>query len=90
MKDIRNRIFVYFIVGWLGIFSACNYLDVVPDNIATIDNAFTSREMAEKFLFTCYSYMPAHANPFSQSFFIGDEFWTYLPNDNSFYLHSKS
>lgn len=39
---------------------SCNYLDIVPDNIATIDNAFTMRAQAEKFLFTCYYYMPAH------------------------------
>lgn len=38
---------------------ACSdYLDIVPDNIATIDNAFTLRTNAEKFLFTCYSYFP--------------------------------
>lgn len=86
MKDFKNSVIVCFIVGWLNIFSSCTYLNVVPDNIATIDNAFTSREMAEKFLFTCYSYMPAHANPFSQAFFIGDEFWTYLPNESQFYL----
>lgn len=33
--------------------SCTDYLEVVPDNIATIDNAFTSRNTAEKFLFTC-------------------------------------
>ncbi len=82
---MKNRIFVYFIVGWLGMFSACDYLDVVPDNVATIDNAFTSRETAEKFLFTCYSYMPYHSSPFSQAFFLGHEFWTYRPSDGNFY-----
>ena len=30
--------------------SCTDYLEVVPDNIATIDNAFTSRNTAEKFL----------------------------------------
>jgi len=54
-------------------------LDVVPDNIATIDNAFVNRSMAEKFLFTCYSYMPAHASLASQSFLIADEFWGPYP-----------
>lgn len=82
---MKNRIEKYFLVGLLGIFCACDYLDVVPDNIATIDNAFTNREMAEKYLFTCYAYMPFHANPYSQAFFIGDEFWTYMPNNGEFY-----
>lgn len=59
---------------------ACaDYLDVVPDNIATIDNAFTNRTMAEKFLFTCYSHMPKHANPETQVFLAGDEFWMPYP-----------
>jgi hypothetical protein len=39
--------------------SACDYLDVVPDNVATIDYAFRNRTVAEKFLYTCYSYRPA-------------------------------
>ncbi len=34
------------------------YLDIIPDNIAKIDNAFTMRIMAERFLFTCYSWLP--------------------------------
>lgn len=43
------------------------FLDIVPDDIATIDNAFTMRAQAEKYLFTCYYYLPNHglleANP---------------------------
>lgn len=42
--------------------SCTDYLDVVPDNVATIDNAFAMRAQAEKFLFTCYSYMPHDAD----------------------------
>jgi len=38
--------------------SCTDYLDVVPDDIATIDKAFTLRSQAEKYLFTCYSYLP--------------------------------
>src|SRR5687768_15213954 len=37
-------------------FNACKkYLDVVPDNAATIDYAFRNRLEAENYLFTCYS-----------------------------------
>jgi len=40
-------------------FTSCDsYLDVVPDNLATIDIAFTERYQAEKYLFTLYSYLP--------------------------------
>ena len=34
------------------------FLDVVPDNVATIDQAFKLRNEAEKYLFTCYAYIP--------------------------------
>lgn len=59
------------------VFSSCKkYLDVVPDNVATIDNAFTMRTQAEKYLFTCYSYMPRegdmNSNPAING---GDELW---------------
>lgn len=38
--------------------SSCDYLDVVPDNVATIDYAFRNRTVAQKYLYTCYSYRP--------------------------------
>ncbi|MCU7552534.1 RagB/SusD family nutrient uptake outer membrane protein [Chitinophagaceae bacterium LB-8] len=39
--------------------SSCKkYLDIVPDNIATIDQAFDLRASAKKYLFSCYSYLP--------------------------------
>jgi hypothetical protein len=60
--------------------SSCHYLDIVPDNIATIDYAFRTEHTAEQYLFTCYSYLPAQAsltqNPAWMS---GDEFWIYYP-----------
>jgi hypothetical protein len=59
--------------------NACSYLDVVPDNVATIDNAFTMRSMAERYLFTCYSYLPQHAGPYqgNPALTAGDEIWFY-------------
>lgn len=57
-------------------FLSCEYLDVIPDNVATLDNAFQKRHEAEKFLFTCYSYMPElghwRTNP---AIIGGDEIW---------------
>lgn len=57
--------------------TACNdFLDIIPDNVATIDNAFTNRYNAEKFLFTCYSYMPRHQEPSENpGFYCGYEMW---------------
>jgi len=55
-------------------FSCSKFLEVVPDNVATIENAFTTRAAAEKYLFTCYSYMPSQGNIVSNPAFLsGDE-----------------
>lgn len=56
--------------------SCAKYLDVVPDNISTIDNAFTMRTEAEKFLYTCYSYMPRDGDLTADPAILGgDEMW---------------
>ncbi len=74
MKRLSRISFLIVIFGVSLV--SCNYLDVVPDNIATVDNAFTMRSTAEKYLFTCYSYMPNDAdvddNP---ALMAGDEIW---------------
>ncbi len=60
------------------LFTSCKkaFLDVVPDNVATINNAFTSRTEAEKYLMTCYSYMPIDVDPtYNVGITAGDEVW---------------
>ena len=58
MKKIQLFILNCLIIA----LSSCDsFLDIVPDDIATIDNAFTMRAQAEKYLFTCYYYLPAMA-----------------------------
>jgi len=59
MKKIKNILIVALMLPF---FVACDYLDVVPDNIATIETVFRDRQTAESYLFTCYSFMPAHNN----------------------------
>ncbi len=49
---------IKYIIVAMFIFPSCDYLDVVPDNTPTLDNAFTDRFMAERFLATCYSGLP--------------------------------
>ena len=39
-----------------------DFLDVVPDNIATIEMAFNNRANAEKYLATCYARVPLYGN----------------------------
>ncbi|BAV04858.1 Starch-binding associating with outer membrane [Filimonas lacunae] len=64
--------------------SSCKkYLDVVPDDISTIDNAFKLRVEAEKYLFTCYSYLPKNGDGwFNASLTSADEIW-YAQNDQT-------
>ncbi|WP_316790373.1 RagB/SusD family nutrient uptake outer membrane protein [Pedobacter frigoris] len=56
-----------------------SFLDVVPDNLPRIENAFALRSEAEKYLFTCYSYLPDDGNTSSNPAFLGgDEMCTPL------------
>jgi hypothetical protein len=58
--------------------SCSDYLDVVPDNIPTIDHAFADRHACEGYLFTCYSYLPRYGNVYETPDFMGsDELFTY-------------
>ncbi|KAA6350772.1 RagB/SusD family nutrient uptake outer membrane protein [termite gut metagenome] len=71
MKILKKII----VLAVIAILTSCDdYIDVVPDNIPTMDNAFTMRIEAEKYLFTCYSYLPRHASVINcPVFFGGDE-----------------
>jgi hypothetical protein len=65
-----------------------NFLDVVPDNIATIDNAFSSKVQAEKYLFTCYSYLPYEEDPtYNPGITASDETWI---EDNEIHIRSTN
>ncbi|SEA07245.1 Starch-binding associating with outer membrane [Arachidicoccus rhizosphaerae] len=61
----KDKIFYGMLFLLLFSMGACKktFLNVVPDNVATIDNAFTSKTEAEKYLMTCYSYMPVDVDP---------------------------
>ncbi|MDR2774553.1 MAG: RagB/SusD family nutrient uptake outer membrane protein, partial [Tannerella sp.] len=75
MKDFRY----IFILTFMALFCSCKeYLDVVPDNVATIDYAFRDRISAQKFLFTCYSYLPHIGNPTNDpAIMSSDEWWAH-------------
>ena len=74
----QNRYYLTYILLTL-LFPAggCKkYLDVVPDNIATLNNAFTMRVEAEKYLYTCYSFMPRDGSLEDDPAMLGgDEMW---------------
>ena len=71
---MKNRLLIIVSVALLC--SCQEYLDVMPDNVATVDYAFRDRVGAERFLFTCYSYMPAIGHPANDpGIMSGDEWW---------------
>lgn len=37
---------------------ACNYLDIVPDERPTEEDAFIDKDAAERYLYSCYAFMP--------------------------------
>lgn len=74
---IKHLVFSVVLVTAILSISGCKkYLDIVPDNVAVIDNAFTMRAEAEKYLFTCYSFLPKDGHPlYNAAFLTGDELW---------------
>ncbi|MDR1666793.1 MAG: RagB/SusD family nutrient uptake outer membrane protein [Bacteroidales bacterium] len=77
MKSIRNIISKTVVVFIAMVSFGCGkYLDVIPDNTATLDHAFGNRAAMEKYLFSCYSYLPDQTDPFYYPAYFGsnDEF----------------
>lgn len=69
-----------------GLVSCDNFLDVVPDNVTTLDHAFALKNEAEKYLFTCYSYMPLNGDGwYNAGMMGGDEIW--IPQGNQTYAN---
>jgi starch-binding outer membrane protein, SusD/RagB family len=74
-KKITGKvlILIFFLIPMM---SCQDYLDVVPDNVSTLDHAFKLRNEAEKYLFTCYSYLPHNGYESSNiGMLAGDEIW---------------
>ncbi|MDR1121392.1 MAG: RagB/SusD family nutrient uptake outer membrane protein [Dysgonamonadaceae bacterium] len=74
MKKIIKYFQITVLSIGMGFICGCaDYLDIVPDRVATMENAFSNRSNAEKFLFTCYSYLPNPANVFTYPAMIGND-----------------
>jgi hypothetical protein len=71
-----NKFFRYLIMIPCIFLFSCNYLDIVPDNIPTVDHAFKNRNEAEGFLYGCFSFMPNFADAGTNPALLGgDEVW---------------
>lgn len=73
---MKRTVKILILIVSIGYLASCDYLDVVPDNVATIDYAFRNRTACEKFLFTCYGYLPRHGDvAWDPAMSGGDETW---------------
>ena len=69
-RSIKYIILTIFILSGT---SCKDFIDVVPDNIAVIEDAFGTRVSAERFLATLYSYLPPFASNANPALAAGDE-----------------
>lgn len=80
-----KKLYLYiisFAFLWLG-YGCSDYLNIVPEGVPSMENAFSNRANSEKFLVTCYSYLPNFEHPANSVGFLGgDEFWL-LPKGTS-------
>lgn len=67
---------VLLFVAIMTLSTCSDWLDVVPDGVATLDMAFNSRTQALKYLATCYSYMPKNGGSADPATLGGDDIWT--------------
>lgn len=88
----KNINLILILAAFLGLAgSSCtDYLNVIPDNIPTVDHAFVDRYQAKGFLYGCYSFMPDQSNPeLNPAFFAGDEVWTHRELDINWYMNHR-
>jgi hypothetical protein len=85
IRKFKIKVATCFLTCLLACSACSDYLNIVPDDIATIDNAFAMRSEAEKYLYTCYSYMVQDGLTFHDNdnfpqedptILGGDEIWT--------------
>src|SRR3546814_8943128 len=85
MDRMKTYRYITALMVLLAMGSCQKYLDIVPDNVATLKHAFSNEVKTERYLLTCYSYMPnaggVNQNPALNA---GDEIWypEQLRNDN--------
>lgn len=73
--------YLYMAMFCLSGLCSCDYLDLVPDNIPTMDMVFQTRQNAYKMLAKCYDYIPSQASPWSNAgMSAGDEVWNSKPD----------
>ena len=74
MKKKAYHIYLLFLLSVVTGISSCNYLDVVPDEIDTEEDAFSDYSAVLNYLYSCYSYLPeSRSGTSSLDLMTGDE-----------------
>ena len=71
MKKIYRLLCTVIFAGCF--LTSCNFLDIVPNETATEEDAFASEQAALNYLYSCYSFMPAYENSHVFIGYAGDE-----------------
>lgn len=70
----KNILILFVILASFMAMTSCSFLDVVPDETATEEDAFSDARAAERFLYSCYGYLPdPRLGQASLDLFTGDE-----------------
>ncbi|MDR1864502.1 MAG: RagB/SusD family nutrient uptake outer membrane protein [Bacteroidales bacterium] len=76
ISNIISKIAVMAAITAVALFPSCDYLDVVPEEIITIEHAFRNRTETQKFMYGCFSNMPDVGNMEQDPAMLGsDEIW---------------
>ncbi|MDR1222690.1 MAG: RagB/SusD family nutrient uptake outer membrane protein [Tannerella sp.] len=67
MKRINIKLNRLFILGIAVLLTSCDYLDIVPENVRTVDDMFVDRYAAEQSLASCYWALPRTNNNWNRN-----------------------
>jgi hypothetical protein len=77
-----RKTLIIAVTGLLLCSSCKKYLDVIPDNVPTLEHAFKDRVSTQKYLTTCYSRIPRTGTLNEIGFMGGDDLWFHQDIDN--------
>ena len=74
----------YILFISLGLLCSCSdYLDIVPDNVTTLDIVFNNKNTAQRYLANCYHFVPDHGSVKRiPGMGAGHECWFYTDKDS--------
>jgi hypothetical protein len=77
IKKMKKVSYIILTMALAILTTSCHdFLDIVPEGVATEDNAFSNRTNAMKFLYTCYSFLPSEYSFRANPGMLGsEEFW---------------